>query len=230
MAENDTSSDHIIAKLLDMGFELSKAIQAVESVGLSLDAAIGFILNSEQQEVTQGHLISDVCSSVNEAPFTKKMGLGGHSSHHSKLSSISNHSSSLHKPKIIRSLGLPKKFNPQPGSSNGGFWKGNDSSLSLPSSSNQETGTLNRVIVTDLHREKITNDILHKKFGVLSLKDFQKKTLDAWMCHRDCLVLAATGSGYHSIPLLMLTQISFVEILSVGAFQESLCASNFRHS
>lgn len=44
------------------------------------------------------------------------------------------------------------------------------------------------------HRNKISS-VLQKHFGFSCLKSFQMEALDAWFAHRDCLVLAATGSG-----------------------------------
>ncbi|XP_052193548.1 ATP-dependent DNA helicase Q-like SIM isoform X2 [Diospyros lotus] len=43
--------------------------------------------------------------------------------------------------------------------------------------------------------EHKVNDLLQKRFGYSSLKQFQKDALAAWLAHQDCLVLAATGSG-----------------------------------
>lgn len=37
--------------------------------------------------------------------------------------------------------------------------------------------------------------LMQKHFGFSSLKTFQKEALSAWLAHKDCLVLAATGSG-----------------------------------
>jgi Werner syndrome ATP-dependent helicase len=37
--------------------------------------------------------------------------------------------------------------------------------------------------------------VLQKHFGFSCVKGFQKEALDAWFAHKDCLVLAATGSG-----------------------------------
>jgi Werner syndrome ATP-dependent helicase len=37
--------------------------------------------------------------------------------------------------------------------------------------------------------------IFQKHFGFSCVKWFQKEALDAWFAHKDCLVLAATGSG-----------------------------------
>lgn len=38
-------------------------------------------------------------------------------------------------------------------------------------------------------------NLMQKHFGFSSLKSFQKEALAAWIAHKDCLVLAATGSG-----------------------------------
>ncbi|KAL4188579.1 hypothetical protein AMTRI_Chr08g202890 [Amborella trichopoda] len=43
--------------------------------------------------------------------------------------------------------------------------------------------------------ETKVNFLLKNYFGISSLKSFQKEALEAWLAHRDCLVLAATGSG-----------------------------------
>ncbi|RLN30755.1 hypothetical protein C2845_PM05G13230 [Panicum miliaceum] len=43
------------------------------------------------------------------------------------------------------------------------------------------------------HKDQITA-VLLKHFGFSSLKGFQMEVLDAWFAHKDCLVLAATGS------------------------------------
>ncbi|XP_050225916.1 ATP-dependent DNA helicase Q-like SIM isoform X2 [Mercurialis annua] len=43
--------------------------------------------------------------------------------------------------------------------------------------------------------ENRANSVLHKHFGYVSLKSFQKEALAAWVANQDCLVLAATGSG-----------------------------------
>jgi Werner syndrome ATP-dependent helicase len=37
--------------------------------------------------------------------------------------------------------------------------------------------------------------VLQKHFGFSCVKGFQKEALDAWFANKDCLVLAATGSG-----------------------------------
>jgi len=62
------------------------------------------------------------------------------------------------------------------------------------------------------HKDKITA-VLQKHFGFSSLKGFQMEALDAWFAHKDCLVLAATGSGKSlcfQIPALLTTKIVVV--------------------
>ncbi|XP_042462877.1 ATP-dependent DNA helicase Q-like SIM isoform X3 [Zingiber officinale] len=64
-----------------------------------------------------------------------------------------------------------------------------------------------------LEWEQKVGDILHKHFGFSSLKGFQKKALDAWLANRDCLVLAATGSGKSlcfQIPAIMTSKVVIV--------------------
>ncbi|WVZ96310.1 hypothetical protein U9M48_041966 [Paspalum notatum var. saurae] len=55
--------------------------------------------------------------------------------------------------------------------------------------------------------------VVQRHFGFSSLKAFQREVLDAWFAHRDCLVLAATGSGKSlcfQIPALLTTKIVVV--------------------
>jgi Werner syndrome ATP-dependent helicase len=44
--------------------------------------------------------------------------------------------------------------------------------------------------------EQRASILFQKHFGFSSLKSFQKEALSAWIARRDCLVLAATGSGF----------------------------------
>ncbi|KAG0482314.1 hypothetical protein HPP92_010398 [Vanilla planifolia] len=46
-----------------------------------------------------------------------------------------------------------------------------------------------------LHWENKISDALQKHFGFSSLKGFQKDAIKAWLANKDCLILAATGSG-----------------------------------
>ncbi|CAL4917369.1 unnamed protein product [Urochloa decumbens] len=62
------------------------------------------------------------------------------------------------------------------------------------------------------HKDKISA-VLQKHFGFSSLKGFQMEVLNAWFAHKDCLVLAATGSGKSlcfQIPALLTTKIVVV--------------------
>ncbi|KAL2325530.1 hypothetical protein Fmac_024588 [Flemingia macrophylla] len=43
--------------------------------------------------------------------------------------------------------------------------------------------------------ERKVSILMQKHFGFSSLKSFQKEALSSWVAHKDCLVLAATGSG-----------------------------------
>lgn len=61
-----------------------------------------------------------------------------------------------------------------------------ENGLSLYSSDDQKP---------ELGWEEKVSVLLQKHFGFSSLKGFQKEALEAWLERRDCLVLAATGSG-----------------------------------
>lgn len=53
------------------------------------------------------------------------------------------------------------------------------------------------------------NTLLQKHFGYPSLKRFQKEALGAWISHKDCLVLAATGSGKTNVLFLHSKYVPF---------------------
>lgn len=65
---------------------------------------------------------------------------------------------------------------------------------------------------TMLKWEQKVGDALQKHFGFSSLKGFQKEAIKAWLAHKDCLILAATGSGISCLFLYTLT--SFIAQLS----------------
>lgn len=218
MAESDVSADYIIAELLDMGFELSDAIQAIEAVGSCLDAAIDFILNGTNvgQDVSRGHVPSDDNCSISETSLPGKKDMCLHHNHRLKQSSITEHLKSLHRSKTSSFANVSENINLQLECSKSGFVEGKksyssctlepDSSLSsqdpriqvTPAKSGTPGNELGCLILADLHWEKKTHGILLQHFGLSSLKDFQREALEAWMGQRDCLVLAATGSGCHS--------------------------------
>lgn len=212
------SADYIIAKLIDMGFEFSKATEAVELVGPSLDRAVEFILSGSSKSDNKGNLLA-LSSSTSQifdqgyAPF--------YTSNRRKQSSIKDHLCPLHGIKgnvssdscfsstCGRSRLKCKELDQQDISNIDATLK-----VDFPSEYSQqvtEDGVNSTALVLQekcgsqshsLHNQDVkleweqkVGDILHKYFGFSSLKGFQKKALEAWLAHRDCLILSATGSG-----------------------------------
>nr|XP_043630656.1 ATP-dependent DNA helicase Q-like SIM [Erigeron canadensis]XP_043630657.1 ATP-dependent DNA helicase Q-like SIM [Erigeron canadensis]XP_043630658.1 ATP-dependent DNA helicase Q-like SIM [Erigeron canadensis] len=75
------------------------------------------------------------------------------------------------------------------------------------------------------------NTLLHHHFGYTSLKPFQKEALEAWIANKDCLVLAATGSGKSlcfQIPALLTGKVVVV-ISPLISLMHDQCLKLARH-
>ncbi|KAL5196114.1 ATP-dependent DNA helicase Q-like SIM [Glycine soja] len=73
--------------------------------------------------------------------------------------------------------------------------------------------------------------LMQKHFGFSSLKTFQKEALSAWLAHKDCLVLAATGSGKSlcfQIPALLSGKVVVV-ISPLISLMHDQCLKLTRH-
>lgn len=280
MDGNNISTDHVIAELINMGFELDQAVEAVGSVGSRLEDAVEFILNNS----CNGNTVQDECIS---GPFNcstsqtypldqpvssllpprrmKQLNITDHLSSSGKpkrrnLGSSSDSSSSGAKRCKFRNqdehkasnastniklapisescqqdshahahhikLEVPSEEKASNAYTNIKLEPITESSqqdsrahahsikLEVPS---QEIGTFRSQEISqcsstsqeiDLDWERKVHGILQKHFGFSSLKSFQKEAMRAWLAHRDCLVLAATGSGiYFPLMFFMLFQI-----------------------
>ncbi|XP_008805756.2 ATP-dependent DNA helicase Q-like SIM isoform X1 [Phoenix dactylifera] len=249
MGENDVFADHIIAELIDMGFEFAKAIEAIEAVGPCLDDAVEFILNgsSDSKMAKNGQVSSNFTSFTSQKRSLGKVVMSSHPSNRMEQSSISHHISSFGRTK--RSISHSAS-----GTSFSGMKKLRSSNLNHPKvpdvcmNSNmelasqsfqqdvqthvppieltelpQENGSFRSEQIShlcnfeseeaELDWEDKVSSVLQKHFGFSSLKGFQKEALEAWLAHRDCLVLAATGSGKSlcfQIPALLTSKIVIV--------------------
>ncbi|KAF6135963.1 hypothetical protein GIB67_006855, partial [Kingdonia uniflora] len=180
MEKSDVSSDHVIAELIEMGFELSLVLEAIESVGSSLNDAVEFILNASHRKE----------NTSNKRTLEKIFMPGLRSSGPMKQFSIMDHLQSWSKPKRIRThiasdasvSGSDIAFTPM-----------EEKTLSPSSTSINPRRTMAQEVGSDWE-EKVTK-LLCNHFGFSSLKSFQKEALEAWLANQDCLVLAATGSG-----------------------------------
>ncbi|TKY52246.1 ATP-dependent DNA helicase Q SIM [Spatholobus suberectus] len=79
--------------------------------------------------------------------------------------------------------------------------------------------------------EQRVSNLMQNHFGFSSLKSFQKEALSAWVAHKDCLVLAATGSGKSlcfQIPALLSGKVVVV-ISPLISLMHDQCLNLTRH-
>jgi len=169
MDGNNTCWDKVIAEMIEMGFEYSSIVEAIKVVGPSIPSAVEHILNSTTEEASTTHTSN---SHARNGNALKKRPLRTSLVRQSNIYDHfhSNDDVKEHK-KELPQLGI----NPNP------------------------VVLLEPLEAQDLDAEsdweqKIRN-LMKKHFGFSSLKSFQKEALSAWVAHKDCLVLAATGSG-----------------------------------
>ncbi|XP_078440876.1 RECQ helicase SIM [Wolffia australiana] len=197
--ESDSSGDHIIAALMDMGFELPDATLAIKSVGSDLDAAIEFILNGNkaEEDTSTGRMASNTpLTSLKLPPI--KIGTSFHNNQHLRQSCISDHLPAAPRPKASLSVSIPRKVNLPIKRSHDGCDEGLKSDFGVPETSAWSARPGEALEIqesTDILSGSEIDTILLQKFGLSSLRNFQRKALEAWICHKDCLILAATGSG-----------------------------------
>ncbi|KAH7655004.1 DNA helicase protein [Dioscorea alata] len=198
VGNGDVSADHVIAELIDMGFAFDKAVKAIEVVGPCLDDALEFILNGSCDRARA----LDCCSTARP----RTLGL-----RRLKQSNIRDHVCPSDKKKRSLSCGscdasssklmkIQARFEPAAKSSQQEFGvhvQAAEPVLTLQGKTNVVQPKLcsSQCGGVELEWEQKVSGILQKHFGFSSLKSFQKEALEAWLTNRDCLVLAATGSG-----------------------------------
>ncbi|KAF8105476.1 hypothetical protein N665_0157s0061 [Sinapis alba] len=177
---DSSSSDEVVMKLVEMGFAKLDSVEAVKAVGKSCDEAVEYLLKRT----------------------------GGFSSASSLCSTKNSNNKTLGKRPL-----LPPSFSSGPMRQSSLF----DHFRSVDQ--NKKKGlSFGTVVVSDPPEEKIkspppvfiessgcsepsstwekrVNTILRNRFGISSMKSFQREALSTWVAHKDCLVLAATGSG-----------------------------------
>ncbi|CAL0320970.1 unnamed protein product [Lupinus luteus] len=198
MDGNNLSSDQVIAEMLDMGFEHSNIVEAIKVVGPSITSVVDHILNG-----------ASVVSRTNcEASSSTSTAI--------KSKVHANNGEVLKKRTLlpsgqVRQSRILDHFQP----TNGKVKESTKSHVAVDAVGNVEEHkepfsevvvdpcVMSGSVVADSEDdlditydwEKKAGTILQKHFGFSSLKSFQKKALNAWFAHKDCLVLAATGSG-----------------------------------
>ncbi|XP_044475735.1 ATP-dependent DNA helicase Q-like SIM [Mangifera indica] len=193
MSGDGTSSDQVIVKLIEMGFEKSAVVEAVEAVGPLFDEAIGYILNGSNRNC------KGVSTASSSSHCFRNNGNGKTQVKRGRQSSILDHFQSKQKRSksdvvsdgLVSGSGsvvLPAVVCKGKGACLDARCNGRNEVHFLPVLCKQEVE-----IGSDW--EVKVNSLLQKHFGFSSLKNFQKEALAAWLDHQDCLVLAATGSG-----------------------------------
>ncbi|XP_041022267.1 ATP-dependent DNA helicase Q-like SIM isoform X2 [Juglans microcarpa x Juglans regia] len=179
MDGNDTSSDQVIEKLIEMGFEDFAVKEGVKARGPSFVDALDYILNGPCRN-GGGTSSSSRCSTGNRKALQKRAFSSLHPSSETRQSSILDHFQFKARPK-------PSKVDVVPDMLVSG------SNVSPSYVEDHRDCTQELEIGTDWEKKVIS--LLQNHFGYSSLKNFQKEALAAWFANQDCLVLAATGSG-----------------------------------
>nr|GMD07873.1 ATP-dependent DNA helicase Q-like SIM isoform X1 [Ipomoea batatas] len=209
------ASDQVIAELVGMGFEFSDITNAVKAVGPSVSNAIEYILDGSHRN--KGTSTSSTCVDPNTNSRQKRASNALHAFDRMRQSNIKESLKSACKPikrkyndepvslceseALQRTLESPTELLPVMDSD-----MCNAHETSVPSNCKDEE-------VFGQDWEKKVKTLLVKHFGFSSLKSFQKQSLEAWLNHRDCLVLAATGSGKSlcfQIPALLTGEVVVV--------------------
>ncbi|KAG6645999.1 hypothetical protein CIPAW_08G162700 [Carya illinoinensis] len=179
MDGNDASSDQVIEKLIEMGFEDFAVKEGVKARGPSFVDALDYILNGPCRN-GGGTSSSSRCSTGNRKALRKRAFSSLHPSSETRQSSILDHFQFKARPKPSKVDAVPDML-----------VSGSNVSPSYVKDHRDCTQELD--IGTDWEKKAIS--LLQNHFGYSSLKNFQKEALAAWFAHQDCLVLAATGSG-----------------------------------
>ncbi|CAF2089323.1 unnamed protein product [Brassica napus] len=179
MEELDSSSVEVVMKLVEMGFAKLDALEAVKAVGKSCGDAVEYLLKR-----TGGFSsASSLCSAKNNSNKTlgKRSLPSSFASGSMRQSSLLDHFGSVDKnKKKCVSFGTAVVSDPS------------EETIKSPPLVFIESSGCSEGSST---WEKRVNSILRNRFGISSLKSFQREALSTWVAHKDCLVLAATGSG-----------------------------------
>ncbi|EOA19953.1 hypothetical protein CARUB_v10000204mg [Capsella rubella] len=228
----DLSSDQVVMKLVEMGFEKLDALEAVTAVGKSCDAALEYILNGHRS--TGGfEPASSLCFTRSNKTLGKRAKPSSFSSGSKRQSSLLDHFRSLDQKKQkgdcfgtgVEDSQLVTVSDPSEEQ------RKCFAPMCLESSSFTETEIRNGCAEASSTWEKRVNSILQNRFGISSLRSFQREALSTWIAHKDCLVLASTGSGKSlcfQIPALLTGKIVVV-ISPLISLMHDQCLKLSRH-
>ncbi|RCV15175.1 hypothetical protein SETIT_3G037100v2 [Setaria italica] len=207
------SADGLIAELLDMGFDFDDITAAVGAVGPRRAEVLEVLLVGPSAGAGQARRGGGAPS--------RPASLAAQPRPAGKGTKLSNPRGRLRQPSITDHIAS---------AAGRGNESGREASTSFPCSESpvdhsvpvggdicSKLGPELQYLVEDSRgncdqKEKISA-VLQKHFGFSSLKGFQMEVLNAWFANKDCLVLAATGSGKSlcfQIPALLTTKIVVV--------------------
>ncbi|KAK2975991.1 hypothetical protein RJ640_024752 [Escallonia rubra] len=193
MDDTSAASDQVIANLMEMGFELTKVMDAVKAVGPSLENAIDFMVNGSNR-CSRGASCSSNCSTSSKKTPGKRAITSQSTFGQTRQTSLLEHLQSAGRGRLKKS-----KATLEPDE----VVSGSDVSKAVPvmnyssKTTSEESIIPSRCTDEDIGRHWVqkAETMLRKHFGYSFLKSFQKEALAAWLGNQDCLVLAATGSG-----------------------------------
>ncbi|CAH9075950.1 unnamed protein product [Cuscuta epithymum] len=189
--------DQVIAELFGMGFEFSAITDAVKAVGPSVSKAIEFILDNSR--ISIGASSSTASVPINPKPGWKNNANSLYSFDRMRQSSITESLKSVGKPvkrkyNVKSALGCEPEAFHRTSEGPAKLVPVIDADMCHPLEASALSNCQGEEAIDQYWEQKVTN-LLHKHFGYSSLKHFQKQALQAWLSHKDCLLLAATGSG-----------------------------------
>ena len=203
MDGSDVPSDQVISEMLEMGFEYSNIVEAIKVVGPSIPSAVEHILSGGSGG---GVRARTSCQSSTSTTHTSKFHAHNGKALKKKASPSTRQTRQVWQSRILDHFQTNGKVTE---------CKSNDVAVidptgvvdehkepisemgvdpSVMAGPNLADSLEDLDVASDW--EKRVGSLLQKHFGFSSLKSFQKEALSAWMAHKDCLVLAATGSGF----------------------------------
>ncbi|RVW31612.1 ATP-dependent DNA helicase Q-like SIM [Vitis vinifera] len=181
MDGNNVHSDQVIAELIEMGFEFSAVTEAIAVVGPSLDDAIEFILNGPHRS-SRGASSNSKCPTSTGKALDKTALISSHSLDQMRQSSITEHLQPVGRSKRIRTNSVYNAVSPYGSEMLPGHLEEQVLSFSGEGCNLKAASELSALPVCCQQELEIgkdwvqrVNSLLHKHFGILSLKSFRRK-------------------------------------------------------
>ncbi|OEL14055.1 ATP-dependent DNA helicase Q-like SIM [Dichanthelium oligosanthes] len=223
---SDVSADGLIAELLDMGFDFDDITAAVGSVGPRRAEVLEVLLGGTGAGAGQarrggGAPGRPASSSAQPRPSGKETKLSNPRGRF-RQSSITDHIASAAGSRDESGREASTSFPCSQAPVDPRVLVGGDVCSKLGS----ELQSLVENSRSDCgHKDKISA-VLQKYFGFSCLKSFQKEVLDTWLAHKDCLVLAATGSGVVFVSHSSVVWVSISVIMHIAIWTLFACMND----